>query len=296
MVRTFLFHGKNMGSIPIEDIRKIMQLIKLKPINNSNRSYNKFPKHLLAKDTKFLRCLYVQKKSSFGRNAFGRITSWHRQRGAKKLYRRYPSITKESANLALFLVHDPSRTSFSTVYFDLYTKQFKNFSSINGVYPGSVSLLDKQVETYRLGYRTQLKYLPTGAIISSIGNSSGNRISFAKAAGSFAQIIQTGNKFTKIKLPSNVVITLPSSRYATLGITDNLQNHLLKIGKAGRSRNLGRRPCVRGIAMNPVDHPHGGRTNGGIPSVTPWGLPTKCNFSLKTREKMRRKKNKIIIK
>jgi large subunit ribosomal protein L2 len=71
--------------------------------------------------------------------------------------------------------------------------------------------------------------------------------------------------------------------YATIGVVSNNQHNLTYLGKAGRNRNLNRRPVVRGIAMNPVDHPHGGRTNGGRPSVTPWGLPTKSKFYLKKR-------------
>jgi len=79
----------------------------------------------------------------------------------------------------------------------------------------------------------------------------------------------------KVRLPSGKIVELLPDVYATVGVLSNLQHNLVVLGKAGRNRLKGRRPTVRGVAMNPVDHPHGGRTNGGRPSVTPWGIPTK---------------------
>ena len=103
-----------------------------------------------------------------------------------------------------------------------------------------------------------------------------------RSAGSFGQLIQKETFCNKIKLPSGKIISIPSSSTAVLGTVSNSNHSLCIKGKAGYNRLNGKRPSVRGIAMNPVDHPHGGRTNGGIPSVTPWGLPTKGQ---KTRKK-----------
>ena len=86
-------------------------------------------------------------------------------------------------------------------------------------------------------------------------------------------------------MPSGKFLMVPSTSYATVGINSNLLHKYSVLGKAGKNRLRSRRPIVRGIAMNPVDHPHGGRTNGGRTSVTPWGLPTKCGFYLKKKKR-----------
>ena len=88
---------------------------------------------------------------------------------------------------------------------------------------------------------------------------------------------------TLIRLPSSVTLKISDSSIMTLGTVSNPLHSSTVIGSAGKNRRLGKRPCVRGIAMNPVDHPHGGRTNGGRPSVTPWGIPTKGKPTVKKR-------------
>jgi len=91
-------------------------------------------------------------------------------------------------------------------------------------------------------------------------------------------------EFSNIKLPSGKIIKIPSIFSATIGRVSNVLHDKIIIGKAGKTRYRGIRPSVRGIAMNPVDHPHGGRTNGGRPSVTPWGLPTKNYPTVRTKK------------
>lgn len=137
----------------------------------------------------------------------------------------------------------------------------------------------------KVGYQTNLSLIPAGSIISQISNKSLTKVNFIRSAGTYGQVIQVTPNTCKIKLPSNKIIQLPTSNFATVGSVWNEGHNLTVKGKAGRNFNLGRRPVVRGIAMNPVDHPHGGRTNGGIPSVTPWGLPTKSKFYLRPKKK-----------
>ena len=135
----------------------------------------------------------------------------------------------------------------------------------------------------KLGFRTVLKNIPTGSVINCLSFSKlkNQKINFIRSAGTFGQIVQKNFLFSKIKLPSNQIIEVPTSSFATIGsVSNNLQKFIV-FGKAGRRRLLGNRPSVRGIAMNPVDHPHGGRTNGGRPSVTPWGIPTKGKPTVK---------------
>ncbi len=261
-----------------------MKIIKSKPINNSSRHQIKLSKFLLAKKVNFINNLTVPKNSSYGKSQpSGRISAWHRQRGAKKAYRPIDFLNQAGLYVTLFSAYDPNRTSFSSVVFDLVSKKFRNYLSTASVAPGCLVQVKRKLPRYRLGYRMQLKNLPTGSLINNVGNFLGNKVSYIKSAGAVGQIIQISVNSCKIKLPSGKLIEIPSSRYATLGSVSNEKNNLVYKGKAGRNRNLGRRPIVRGIAMNPVDHPHGGRTNGGRPSVTPWGLPTKSKFYLKKR-------------
>jgi large subunit ribosomal protein L2 len=100
-------------------------------------------------------------------------------------------------------------------------------------------------------------------------------IKCVRSAGLFFQVIQKNQDYSKIRLPSGLIKNVSNEAFGTIGIVSNSQHNSISLGKAGRSRLLGIRPTVRGVAMNPVDHPHGGRTNGGRPSVTPWGIPTK---------------------
>jgi large subunit ribosomal protein L2 len=120
-----------------------------------------------------------------------------------------------------------------------------------------------------------LQNIPAGSIIHSLSFNKKLNSIYIKSAGTFGQLIQKNNFFCKIKLPSSKIIEVSNSAFATIGIVSNSQHSNVVLGKAGRNRNKGIRPSVRGIAMNPVDHPHGGRTNGGRPSVTPWGKPTR---------------------
>ena len=142
------------------------------------------------------------------------------------------------------------------------------------------------INELKLGYRTKIKNIPAGSVIHSLTINDNLKTQYIRSAGTFGQIVQRGLTKAKIKLPSKKIIEISVNNYATIGVMSNLVDNQRYIGKAGTNRLLGKRPTVSGIAMNPVDHPHGGRSNGGIPSVTPWGLPTKCGFYL------RKKKNK----
>jgi len=139
----------------------------------------------------------------------------------------------------------------------------------------------------------KLKDLPVGSLIHNLTLSEDGKGQIARSAGSFAQLLQKTNKFARIRIKSGEVRLAPVNFSATLGSVSNEKFSLNVIAKAGRSRWLGKRPKVRGVAMNPVDHPHGGgegRTSGGRPSVTPWGKPTKAK-GLKTS----RSRNKLVL-
>lgn len=133
-----------------------------------------------------------------------------------------------------------------------------------------------------MGYRIPINNIPTGSLFHSLNLSNTNSIQIAKSAGSYCQLLQKNFKTCKIKIPSGKCIEILNKfSFGTLGIISNSIYRTIRLGKAGINRLKGRRPTVRGIAMNPVDHPHGGRTNGGIHWKTPWGIPTKGKLTVK---------------
>jgi large subunit ribosomal protein L2 len=264
----------------------IMNLKKLKPVTSGTRHQLNIQKFLLSKNNRIVRSNFKNRKLCYGRSPqTGHITAWHRGGGHKRLFRNIDFLNKNFCSINLVSFYDPNRTSFIFLNFDLKKKVFFQTLATNSIYPGSFSLCKSDFLELKLGYRTQIKNVPTGSLIHTLSLSERTRGQYIRSAGTFGQIIQKDEKKAKVRLPSNNIIDVSVESYVTLGVLSNLQHNLTYLGKAGRNRLMGRRPIVRGIAMNPVDHPHGGRTNGGRPSVTPWGLPTKGGFYLKKRKK-----------
>ena len=139
-----------------------------------------------------------------------------------------------------------------------------------------------------------LKSIPVGTIIHNVEMKEGKGGQLARSAGTYVQLVGKDGGYAQVKLRSGELRMIRGECLATIGAVSNPDHQNVVIGKAGRSRWLGIRPCVRGVAMNPVDHPHGGgegRTSGGRHPVTPWGKGTKG-----TKTRSRKKKNKLIIK
>ena len=263
-----------------------MKLQKLNPITNGTRHKIKIQKNLLSKNNRLFRPIISQYKNQSGRSSLhGNITVWHKGGGVKKLYRNLDTLKQDTNSIVITTCYDPYRNSFINLNFELNQKTFFFNTAPYGVFPGSLIKSSLNVNEIRLGYRTKLKNIPAGSIIHNLTTNPNLKAQYIKAAGTSGQILQSGLKFVKIRLPSKKVIDVSNENFATVGSISNPQSNLTTIGKAGTNRNLGVRPTVRGVAMNPVDHPHGGRANGGIPSVTPWGLPTKCGFSLRKKKK-----------
>lgn len=262
-----------------------MQIIKLKSITNSKRNTLLLEKNKLIKSNYIFKSLRKKLQIAAGHSTItGHITSWHKQRGPKKKYRPIIEDTKKLKSIILGISHDPNKNSLTTINFDIVNKVFFNDLHIKKTFVGSLINRKENFSELKTGYRLQLKQIPIGSLISNISTIRSHHGKYAKSAGTFGQLIQKGEKIGRIKLPSNKTIQISIECLASLGTISNENYKNIFIGKAGRARNLGRRPIVRGIAMNPVDHPHGGRTNGGRPSVTPWGLPTKNKFKLKRRK------------
>lgn len=229
-------------------------------------------KNLLSKYNNIFKSLKIYLKSNGGRNNTGRITVRHQGAGCKKL----TSIITDSGSynaIVVSILYDPKRKSFLSLNYDFKKNIFFNTIAVKNVFPGSLLQSKKNLNDYKLGFRSSLTSLPLGSILNSININ--KKTSIAKSAGTFCQLIDKQNEKMKIRLPSGQFCFVSSAEYATLGTISNTEQKVTSVGKAGRNRLTGIRPSVRGIAMNPVDHPHGGKSNKGKPPVTPWGIPTK---------------------
>jgi len=265
-----------------------MALIKLKPTSNGVRHQIRVKKSHLAKGKiiNIKPTFYNSYKKGCGRSrTTGHITSWHKGGGCKKAFSNINFSNESYMGIVICVMYDSYRNSFVNLNFDLKNRKFFKTLAVKDIYPGSVIECNSSKIDYRLGYRAQIKMIPPGSLIHNLCTNTHRISSIIRAAGTYGQIIQCDSKMAAIKMPSGKTLTVPNTSMATIGINTNTDFNLGVLGKAGKNRLRGRRPIVRGIAMNPVDHPHGGRTNGGRPSVSPWGKLTKCGFYLKKRNK-----------
>lgn len=254
---------------------RYMSLSKKFPITPGSRHSLRFPKYLLSQERP-LKKLKQAKVLRSGRNSQGKITVRHRGGRGKILYRKILFNPKSYTGIVLGIEYDPFRTAFIARVFDLRAKSFFYTLANSGLYPGSKIECSPETLEIRIGNRTQLKNLPTGSIVSLISNKANSKILFCRSGGTFCQLLQKTQTMAKLRLPSGKVVNISSLCFGTLGSISNNTVKLEVKGKAGINRYLGWRPSVRGVAMNPVDHPHGGgegKTSGGRPSVTPWGRP-----------------------
>jgi len=229
--------------------------------------------------------LVVGLKKTGGRNNLGRITAWQRGGGHKRLYR---IIDFKRDNFGIpgrveRIEYDPNRTAFiALVVFRNGEKRY--ILAPQGLKPGDEVMSGPDAEI-RPGNALPLAKIPVGLMVHNVELKPGKGGQLARAAGVGAQIMGKEGGKVVLRLPSGEYRRVDGRCLATIGVLSNPDHANETIGKAGRARWLGRRPNVRGVAMNPVDHPHGGgegRTSGGRHPVTPWGVPTK---GYKTRKK-----------
>jgi len=222
--------------------------------------------------------LVVSLKRTGGRNNLGRITSRHIGGGHKRKYRLIDFLRNKRDIPATVssIEYDPNRSARIALL--TYADGEKRYIiAPDGVKVGDVILAGEKADI-RPGNALPLKAIPLGTIIHNIELKLGKGAQLARSAGTFCQLMSKEGKYSQVKLPSGEVRMILQECYATIGQVGNLDHENVTLGKAGRSRWLGKRPKVRGVAMNPVDHPHGGgegRTSGGRHPVTPWGIPTK---------------------
>lgn len=253
-----------------------MKLVKLNATSNSLRHRIKLQKNLLCKNNKLIKKLLIGTKSWSGRSSItGRITVRHKGASCKKLFRIINFTNLFFFAIVLGILYDPNRNIFISLNYNFETKNFFHTSAVNKVTPGSLLICQEKVSSLQLGFRLNLNYIPVGTLIHNIALNKYSPIKYIRSAGTYGQLLQKNNFICKIKLPSGIILSITSVAYATLGILTNLTANKVVLGKAGINRLKGIRPSVRGIAMNPVDHPHGGRANGGCHPMTPWGKPTR---------------------
>ena len=230
-----------------------------------------------------------------GRNNKGRITSRRRGGGHKRSY-RVIDFKRNKFNIdakVATIEYDPNRSAFiALLYYSDGEKRY--IIQPDGLKVGDVVVSGEKV-SLKTGNAMKLKNIPSGQFVHNIELIPGKGAQLARSAGSYVQIMANDEGFTTLKMPSGEVRMVPEDCLATIGIVGNKHHELIQSGKAGRSRWLGKRPKVRGVAMNPVDHPMGGgegKSSGGRHPTTPWGKPTK---GYKTRKK-NKKSDSLIVK
>ncbi len=238
--------------------------------------------------------LTVGKHSSGGRNNHGRTTSYFRGGGHKQSYRIVDFRRRKLDVTATVerLEYDPNRTAFLALI------KYSDGELAYILAPQRLRAGDAVVSAARAdikpGNAMALSAIPVGTIIHNVEMKQGAGGKIARAAGQYAQLVGKDAGYAQIKLMSGELRLVRGECWATIGAVSNPDNANQQIGKAGRSRWLGRRPHNRGVVMNPVDHPHGGgegRTSGGRHPVTPWGKPTK---GYKTR--VNKRTDRLIIR
>lgn len=270
-----------------------MAIVSYKPYTPSRRFMTGLSsENITAKAS--VRSLLVKIPATAGRNNKGRITSRHKEAGAKKLYRiidfkrkKYDIPAKVEA-----IEYDPNRNCRIALL--SYADGEKRYIiQPSGLKVGDVVASAETGLDIKPGNAMKLKNVPVGTIVHNIELKPGKGAQMARSAGGYAQLMGKEEKYVILRLPSGEMRQVLAECMATIGVVGNEDWANVTIGKAGRNRYRGIRPQTRGSAMNPVDHPHGGgegKKNSGRHPVTPWGKPTK---GAKTRRK--KASDKLII-
>jgi len=242
--------------------------------------------------------LIIPLKRTGGRNCYGRITTRHQGGGHKKMMRiiDFKRDLLDVIAKVIAIEYDPGRSArIALVEYPSKVKRY--ILAPMGLKPGDEIFASNQKDAeIKTGNCLLMRYIPSGTLIHNIELAKGKGAQIVRSAGSSAQIMAKEGEYAHVRLPSGEVRLINLGCHATIGQVSNIEHEAEVIGKAGRSRWKGIRPTVRGLAMNPVDHPHGGgegKSGQGNPHpVSPWGQPTK---GYKTRRKQKYS-DKFIIK
>ncbi|MCD8483850.1 MAG: 50S ribosomal protein L2 [Verrucomicrobia bacterium] len=271
-----------------------MSLVQLRPLTPSQRFQIKNRQPDLSTERP-LRKLTESKKRSSGRNVYGRVTSRRRGGGHKKLY-RVIDFKREKIDITAVverIEYDPNRSA------NIALVKYADGEQRYIIAPDKLRAGDEIVNAsglaeFKAGNSMPLKVMPPSIKIHAIELYPNTKAQLVRTAGASAQLVGIEGKFATIRMPSGEIRMVNAECRATIGEVGNGQHQNIKLGKAGRNRWLGRRPRVRGVAMNPVDHPMGGgegRTSGGGHPVSPWGQLAK-GYPTRKRNK---NSNKLIV-
>jgi large subunit ribosomal protein L2 len=268
-----------------------MAIQKRKPRNPSLR----FQTYLDSSDiTKHQpeKSLVVKLKRCSGRNAYGRITVRHRGGGAARKYRiiDFSRSERDITGTVSSIEYDPNRNV--RIGLVVYANGSKKYILMpEGLGVGNPVLASDKAEA-KLGNALPLRKIPVGFIVHNVEITPGSGGKFARSAGTSVQFVAKSESQATLKMPSGEIRLVPLDCWATVGVLGNAEYKNITWGKAGRTRHRGFRPSVRGMAMNPVDHPHGGgegRSKSGSHPMTPWGKGCKGT-------RTRTRKSSLIIK
>lgn len=246
--------------------------------------------------TKPEKSLLVTLKKHSGRNNSGTITVRHRGGGTTRKYRMIDFKQTDKLNIegkVVSVEYDPNRTGY------IMLVQYKDGEKRYHIAPSEIKVGDtisaREKGRVKTGNRMLLRFIPVGFSIYNVELHENKGGQLARSAGSSLKLVSLEGEYAQIQMPSGEIRLVSKNCYASIGIVSNIEHSNIKIGKAGRVRNMGRRPQVRGKAMNPVDHPHGGgegNTSIGLKyPKTPWGMPA---LGFKTRR--RHYTDKMIIR
>lgn len=233
-------------------------------------------------------------RKSGGRNNYGRVTAWHRGGGHKRKF-RVIDFKRDKVDIPArvkAIEYDPNRSA-NIALLSYADGEKRYILSPQGIRVGDIVEAGERVDI-KIGNCLPMGNIPLGSIIHNIEMRIGKGAQLVRSAGVSAQLMAKEGDHVLVKLPSGEVRRFHCKCRACIGQIGNIEHDAAKLGKAGRSRWLGRRPTVRGVAMNPIDHPMGGgegKSSGGRHPTTPWGKPTK---GFKTRHK--KTSDKDIIK
>jgi large subunit ribosomal protein L2 len=233
-----------------------------------------------------VKALTKGKTEAGGRNNHGHITAHHRGGGHKRRL-RLVDFKRRKFNMAATverLEYDPNRSAFIALI------KYTDGELAYIIAPQRLKAGDEVMSGDRVdikpGNAMPLANMPVGTIVHNVELKKGRGGQLARSAGTYAQLVGKDAGYAQLKLNSGELRLVPAECLATVGAVSNPDNQNTVVGKAGRTRWLGKRPVVRGVAMNPVDHPHGGgegKTSGGRHPVTPWGKPTKGKKTRKNK-------------
>jgi large subunit ribosomal protein L2 len=275
-----------------------MAVKKYKPVTHSRRGMTGYTFEEITKSTPE-RSLLVIKKQSGGRNAYGRVTVRHRGGGHRR-YVRLVDFKREKHDIpakVAAIEYDPNRTARLALLF--YADGEKRYIIAPMDLKVGDTVLSGPNAEIRSGNCLPIANIPVGTTIHNIEVKEGKGAQLVRSAGGAAQLLAKEGDFAQIRMPSGEVRLIHQTCYVTIGQVGNLDHSNIKLGKAGRKRHLGIRPAVRGSAMSPRDHPHGGGEGrqpiGLAGPKSPWGKPTlgyKTRRNKKTDKYIVRRRNK----